>query len=301
MPQCKTSPRAVLGIDAAWTETQPSGVALVEETAQGWRLVAVETSYARFHALAGGPEAVRPVGSRPVAKNLIETCERLTGRPPDVVAIDMPLSLEPIVKRRCSDLAVSRAYGAKKCGTHSPSPERPGKISDALRKDFAACGYRLRTASYPSAPHLDTPALIEVYPHPALVELTGAAERLRYKISKANKFWPKLKPPERRKNLVEAWTEIGAALEQQIEGVTARLPVVKETASGLDLKAHEDALDAVVCAWVGVCALEGSAEAFGDTSSAIWIPARDRKWPSRRAGSPAPLGDRSAPLPSHRP
>jgi predicted RNase H-like nuclease len=301
MPQCKTNPRAVLGIDAAWTETQPSGVALVEETAQGWRLVAVETSYARFHALAGGPEAGRPVGSRPVAKNLIETCERLTGRPPDVVAIDMPLSHKSIVERRCSDRAVSRAYGAKKCATHSPSAERPGKISDALREAFAACGYRLQVAANPSEPYLNKPALIEVYPHPALVELTGAAERLRYKISKANKLWPKLKPPERRKNLVEAWTEIGAALEQQIEGVTARLPVVKETASGLDLKAHEDALDAVVCAWVGVCALEGSAEAFGDTSSAIWIPARDRKWPSRRAGSPAPLDDRSAPLPSHRP
>jgi predicted RNase H-like nuclease len=245
---------------------------------------AVETSYARFHALAGGPEAGRPVGSRPVAKSLIETCERLTGRPPDVVAIDMPLSLTPIVKRRPSDLAVSRAYGAKKCATHSPSAERPGKVSDALREAFADCGYRLRTASNPSAPYLDTPALIEVYPHPALVELTSAAERLRYKISRANKFWPRpVTPPERRKNLLEAWREIAAALEQQIEGVTARLPAVGEIASGLDLKAHEDALDAVVCAWVGVCALEGSAEAFGDTDSAIWIPARDRKWPSRRA------------------
>jgi hypothetical protein len=128
MSRCEAAPRAVLGIDAAWTGTQPSGVALVEETTQGWRLVAVETSYARFHALAGGPEAGRPVGSRPVAKSLIETCERLTGRPPDVVAIDMPLSLTPIVKRRPSDLAVSRAYGAKKCATHSPSAERPGKV-----------------------------------------------------------------------------------------------------------------------------------------------------------------------------
>jgi predicted RNase H-like nuclease len=276
--------RSVLGIDAAWTETQPSGVALVEEISSGWRLVAVATSYARFHALAGGPEAGRPSGSRPEAKSLVEACERLMGRPPDVVAIDMPLSLEPIVGRRASDLAVSRAYGAKKCATHSPSAERPGKISDALREAFADCGYRLQTAAHPSPPYLDTPALIEVYPHPALVELTGATERLRYKISRANKYWPALKPAERRENLLEAWTEIAAALEPQIEGVTAGLPALGAIASGLDLKAHEDALDGVVCAWVGVCALEGTAAAFGDANSAIWIPARDRKWPSRFVG-----------------
>ena len=33
--------RTVLGIDAAWTGTQPSGVALAEETERGWRLDAV--------------------------------------------------------------------------------------------------------------------------------------------------------------------------------------------------------------------------------------------------------------------
>jgi predicted RNase H-like nuclease len=208
--------RTVLGIDAAWTEAQPSGVALVEEVSSGWRLVTVESSYSRFHALAGGPEAGRPSGSRPVANSLIETCQRLTGRPPDVVAVDMPLSLESICGRRPSDIAVSRAYGAKKCATHSPSAERPGKISDTLRGAFTNCGYGLKIARNPTIPYLDTPALIEVYPHPALVELTSAAERLRYKISRANKYWPGLKPAERREKLLGAWTEISAALEQQI-------------------------------------------------------------------------------------
>jgi predicted RNase H-like nuclease len=39
-----------------------------------------------------------------------------------------------------------------------------------------------------------------------------------------------------------------------------------------EVKAHEDALDAVICAWVGVCALEDRATPFGDENSAIWIP-----------------------------
>jgi hypothetical protein len=41
--------------------------------------------------------------------------------------------------------------------------------------------------------------------------------------------------------------------------------------SGVERKSCEDALDAVVCAWGAMCALEGRAAPFGDESSAIWI------------------------------
>ena len=41
----------------------------------------------------------------------------------------------------------------------------------------------------------------------------------------------------------------------------------------------EDALDAVVCAWVGVCALEGRAKAYGDPDSAIWVPSLEPPLP----------------------
>jgi predicted RNase H-like nuclease len=277
--------RTVLGIDAAWTETQPSGVALAEETERGWRLKAAASSYARFEAFAGlAPEPPAQRGMKPDAIALLAACRHLTGREPDLIAVDMPLSRRPIVRRRTSDLAVSVAYGAKKCATHSPSADRPGTISNELRAAFETCGYDLRTIPSPGESSLVTPALIEVYPHPALVELTSADERLRYKISKSNKYWPALKPSERREKLLLAWNGIAAALEQQIEGVTTCLPEVRQTDSGAALKGYEAALDAVVCAWVGVCALEGLAEAFGDAESAIWIPARDRKWSSRRAG-----------------
>ena len=44
--------------------------------------------------------------------------------------------------------------------------------------------------------------------------------------------------------------------------------------SGVERKSCEDTLDAVVCAWVAMCALEGRGVSFGDESSAIWIPGR---------------------------
>lgn len=168
--------------------------------------------------------------------------------------------------RRASDEAVSRAYGSRHCSTHTPSATRPGTISDALTSDFQRAGYTLATES------LTDHSLIEVYPHPALVELTGAARRLPYKASKLRTYWPELPPLRRREKLVETWAEIVARIDQEISGVADQLELPQPDASGRALKAFEDKLDAVVCAWVGICVLERGAAPFGDEFSAIWIP-----------------------------
>ncbi|MCA1792296.1 MAG: hypothetical protein ABR534_04885 [Desulfotignum sp.] len=38
----------ILGIDAAWTKTEPSGIALVELTQEDWQSIAVAPSYNAF-------------------------------------------------------------------------------------------------------------------------------------------------------------------------------------------------------------------------------------------------------------
>jgi predicted RNase H-like nuclease len=266
--------RTVLGIDAAWTETQPSGLALAEETASGWRLKAAASSYARFEALAGpAPDDAKPRGMKADANALLATCRHLTGREPELIAVDMPLSRLPITGRRNSDNYVSSAYGAKKCGTHSPNVRRPGPVSDGLRSAFEQCGYHLWTKPGGAMFDRPEPGLIEVYPHPALIELTAADERLRYKIGKISSYWPDLAPPLRREELFAVWARIVAALERHVGGVEAGLPALDRNASGLALKSYEDALDAVVCAWVAICVLQARAQAFGDEVSAVWVPA----------------------------
>ena len=138
--------RAVLGIDAAWTLTQPSGVALAAEVSSGWRVIASASSYQRFLALANHlPEEGRPSGSLPDAPALLASASILCGHPIDLVAVDMPLARTPIVGRRISDDAVSRAYGGRKCGTHTPSILRPGRMSDHIRDSFDLAGYPLVT------------------------------------------------------------------------------------------------------------------------------------------------------------
>ena len=268
----KEQMRAVLGIDAAWTLTQPSGVAVAAELHDGWHLIAAAASYQRFQALVDDrhPAEKRPSGSLPNASTLLASASALCGRPVDLVAIDMPLARSPIVGRRTSDNAVSRAYGGRKCGTHTPSTSRPGRISSDLREAFERAGYPLLT---------DTIAplgAIEVYPHPALVELAGASERLPYKASKVRSYWPLASPPERRVRLYRQWSEIVALLEGEITGVGAAMPRLELNAVGMEVKAYEDALDAIICAWVGVCALDGRATPFGDEHSAIWIPSSHR-------------------------
>jgi predicted RNase H-like nuclease len=278
--------RAVLGIDAAWTATQPSGIAVAVESADGWRLIGVADSYQRFHDWADGRilDGQRPIGSLPDAPILLAAASKLCGKSIDLAGIDMPLAHTPIVGRRFCDNEVSRAYGGRKCGTHSPNAIRPGRISDDLKTGFQRAGYPLLTNTVAS------PGIIEVYPHPALVELAGASMRLPYKASRVRSYWPWATPSERRLRLYERWCEIVTLLDAQIGGVAAALPGLALDATIVELKAYEDSLDAVVCAWVAICALEGKARPFGDENSAIWIPIH----PDRRANLDTTLIERAA-------
>jgi len=250
---------AVLGIDAAWTNDGTSGVALVAKEGNRWKLLAVEPSYEEFCS----------EGGLPVARILVAARE-LAGCDIDLVAVDMPLSRDVVTGRRVADNAVSHAFGAAGCGTHSPSRDRPGKIGEELTEGFRKLGYPLCTSQ------VSARSLIEVYPHPALIVLMKQEMRLPYKATKIRRYWPTSSPQDRRAKLLDVWNGIVDALERQISGVTIALPLpgiaAAERVPAKMLKAYEDQLDAVVCAWAGILVLEGRAKPFGDLDAAIWIP-----------------------------
>lgn len=266
---------SILAIDPAWTADEPSGIALLQAVDHGWSCVGLAPTYKQFVMLADGSEvdwSVNLTASRPVVGDLLGAANRLLdGAAVDLVTIDMPVSTSVISARRAADNAISQTFGGRGCGTHTPSAARPGPMSDVLCAEFAHFGFPIATTKTPSG---TTPALVEVYPHPALLVLMDAPYRVQYKVSKAGRYWPKLSPSERRRKLVETWNEIREALGETIIGAELPLPAPDDAerlrTSGL--KRYEDALDALLCGWVGVCYLDGRCTAYGDETSAIWNP-----------------------------
>jgi predicted RNase H-like nuclease len=263
----------VLGIDAAWTAHQPSGVALVKRNAEGWSCVALAPSYASFLTLANGTAidwSARAHGDRPDMAALLTAAERLTGRPVDLLAFDMPLSTEPVKSRRAADRQVSQRFGNRGCAVHSPMPQRPGAIADDIRESLEQRGYALRTAMDQSA----AGGVIEVYPHVALLALLNRHYRLPYKVSRSQQYWKTeaLSVQQRIERLLAQFQLIHDALVQKISGIDLPMPNPGQIQSLAALKPLEDCLDALVCAWVGMENLQGRTRPLGDVSAAIWCP-----------------------------
>ena len=264
---------SVLGIDAAWTARNPSGVALVRTNPdQRWKCVALAPSYDAFVAVAECNTVrrdERPRGGNPEPERLLWAAKQLLGgERVTVVSVDMPISRVPIVGRREADRAISREFGRYRCGAYTPSATRPGAISDQLRKSLASLGYRLAV----SEP--DTCTVMEAYPHPALLCLLQREHRVPYKVGKTLKYWPGLSLSQRAHRLITEFRSIYAGLNDVIQGIPDFLPASPYGGSLASLKCYEDALDALVCAWVGTRYFEGRAVPFGDRDAAIWVPSR---------------------------
>jgi predicted RNase H-like nuclease/ADP-ribose pyrophosphatase YjhB (NUDIX family) len=234
----------------------------------------VAPSYPAFLALAGGApvdwRAAPRAGAPPEARALLAAARQCAGAAVDVVAVDMPVALLPIRRRRAADDAASRAFGSRWCATHSPSALRPGALGARLTADFAARGYPLVTAAPPARPRR---GLLEVYPHAALLALLRRWRRLPYKVGRARQAWPDRTPSERAAAVLREMRQIRAALVEGLGPLALPLPASPFTRHFVTLKRYEDALDALVCAWVGMRYAEGTAAALGDSTAAIWFPA----------------------------
>ncbi len=266
----------VLGIDAAWTVKNCSGVALLHCSDRSDEIIAVAPSYEGLTKLADGvevnwrtKEAVEPDIGR-----LLE-CASVLGKAKvgaskiDIVAIDMPMSLAPIIGRRDADQKVSQKFGGRGASVHSPSANRPGRCGEILAEGFIEAGFTLATGAKTSG---DGPHLVEVFPLAALVQLMNLQFRPPYKVTKRYSEWRGLAQEKRLDELYSEWRKILTALKFEIPDLKFDLPERSSVSSYRSLKPYEDALDAIICAWVGACFLRGRAGSFGDHDAAIWIP-----------------------------
>ena len=114
----------VLGIDAAWTAHQPSGIALVQRSKTGWSCLAVARSYEAFIIQASSqpwdPQQ-KATGSRPDPAALLQASKLLTGAEVSCVSVDMPLATTPITRNRPEPLP-NRSSGGTRQRHQDPQP-----------------------------------------------------------------------------------------------------------------------------------------------------------------------------------
>ncbi len=277
---------AILAIDAAWTATEPSGVAVLTKTRRGWRCASVAPSYEAFIASAAGTRVDwahgRFRGSAPDVPRLLDAAATLAGAEIDLVAIDMPVARLPFSTRRFADNAVAAAFGRYGCGTHSPTATRPGVLAAQITDGFACAGYPLLVASEARSGRR---GLIEVYPHPALLSLLAVPRRVPYKVGKSTLYWPSLAVRQRMSRLLATFRTIRAALAREIRDIPLPLPRPAAVPTLAALKRYEDALDALVCGWVGIQFAAGRAVAYGDAAAAVWVPRTHTRRPGDRPRS----------------
>lgn len=263
----------ILGIDAAWTPKQPSGVALLNTNHSGAMCMVATPSYSSFLAALNGSAVnweEHHAGDEAPVDELLTASEDFAGQSVDIIAIDMPISKVAITERREADQAVSREFGGRWCAAHTPNANRPGPLGARLTETFLSHGYPVATTETAAG---SPRHLLEVYPHPALLALLVREKRVPYKVAKARKYWPGTTVKERSALLLSEMHEIEAALTGELGPLPFTLPNGDQPVATHVLKAYEDTLDAVVSAWVGYLYLQGRAVPLGDNSAAVWCPA----------------------------
>ena len=260
----------IIGVDAAWTAHHPSGISLLRYApGKPLHVVKIARSYREFLEETLDWET-KPVASPPLLPEVLHYC-RGHGYDVQVVALDIPLAPEPVRGYREADRALTRAYSKRGAPVHSPTPERPGAISDLIYEQLTEAGFQWAG----SQAVLSRPSFIEVYPHAAIIELFGYPYRLPYKVQKRGQYW-KAHPPDVRyrksiEQLLRLRQHLGCLVDYEPGNDLPQLHADERYPLAF-LKGYEDVLDSVVSALAGYAYRVGKATAYGNQEGAIWVP-----------------------------
>jgi predicted RNase H-like nuclease/ppGpp synthetase/RelA/SpoT-type nucleotidyltranferase len=214
-----------VGVDLAWGERKPTGLAVLDD---GGRLLQL--------GVADTDEAIAA-----------ELAPYVDG--PCLVAIDAPLVVTNASGNRPCEAALNRDFARFDAGAH-PSNTRKPEFRDEPRGARLA---RLLGLDIDPSSTADRRA-IEVYPHPATVALFRLGRTLKYK----NK--PGRSLDQLRGELLalvrhlEGLADASTPLLLDHPAWTALVARIEEARTKADLRRCEDPVDAVVCAYVALFA-----------------------------------------------
>ena len=257
-----TSPVYYVGVDLAWGQRSPTGVAVLDG------------SGALCHAgVAGDDDDVLSQ----LGPYLAADC---------VVAIDAPLVVTNPSGNRPCEAALNRDFRRFDAGAH-PANTGLAWFADGGRgaRLCAAAGLDLdpRSAAARKA--------LEVYPHAASVVLFGLDKTLKYK-QKQGRDFPELRSELLRlMDFIEQLADLKVAMSRDWSALRT---AVEEATRKSQLRRAEDPVDAVLCAYIARYATERPQDItiYGDTDSGcIVTPAL--KPALRPALKPTPSRSRS--------
>ena len=216
-----------VGLDLAWGERNPTGVAVVDDNGD---LVQVSAQTDDATILA----AIRPY--------VADAC---------VVGIDAPLIVTNPKGNRPCEAALNKDFAKFQAGAHPSNTSKPefangtrgGRLAAALDLDLDPHSPRPRRA-------------LEVYPHAAAISLFRLGRTLKYKDKKGRKFEKMQSELLRLMTLLEGLKDAEAPLRVTQHDDWRQLRRSVETATRKsELRKAEDQVDAVLCAYVALCSV----------------------------------------------
>lgn len=247
-----------IGLDLAWSSTNPSGVAVLEGDRNAAQLV-------HWGLLGDDREVLAFLDGHSAG--------------PTIIAVDAPLTVPNRTGKRPGEAQLSPVFGRHQANAHPANRERMTRYNggeirgEVIKAALEARGF-VDDPFHLSAP--DVRAVVEVYPHAAMVALFQLPRTLKYK-----------QKGQGRVALDAAWREYHRHLatlghaEPGLTGLEPLLAVDPSVLRGSALKNHEDEVDAVMCAYVALYAhrFPERCEVFGRVAEGyILTPTFRERW-----------------------
>ncbi|TLZ70329.1 MAG: DUF429 domain-containing protein [Methanobacteriota archaeon] len=217
-----------VGIDLAWSPRNGTGLAIAEKKRSAWVV----------------REAISDLGTN---REILEVLQKHVGGRPAIVAIDAPLVV-PFEKRgREGDRLITKLFGPYEAGVYPATRFYLGRYGGKriwdLVADLERTGFRHDCHIVPEKPSRQ---FFETYPHAATVALFGLRKTLKYKTRQGRTYETRWREFRKLESLLRGLARARPAMV----GVSDLLAGDVRTLRGGRLKAYEDRLDAILCAYV---------------------------------------------------
>lgn len=236
-----------VGMDLAWGEKRPTGLAVLDDTGRLVHLSAQTTDDAIIEALDGFTDG---------------DC---------LVAVDAPLIVTNATGNRPAEKALNRDFARFDAGAH---PANTGKPEFSARPRGARIAERLDLDIDPGS--TAARRAIEVYPHPATVAVFRLGRTLKYKNKPGRTFAQMQAELLRLTGLLDGLTSAATPMDLDVPVWHDLVAAIASATRKSQLRVAEDQVDAVVCAHVALLAARRPDEVttYGDGETGYIVTPR---------------------------